>query len=188
MKCLAVLLLCAAAAFAQADRHSPEYRSADHKFAAIVSFESNPTPGGRTTVLTDREINAYFNEGGIQWPDGVSDVRLDFQPAVINGSAQVDFDKVTAKNREKSPMMALFTGVHTVRVQAQASAVHGRATIRVQSVSLDGLDIPRAALEFFVQHYLQPKYPEFDLDTTIGLPYRIETAIVGDHQITLIQR
>jgi hypothetical protein len=190
MKLAIVLLICSAAALAQTNnsQHSADYLSAEKKIAGIVAFQANPSTPGKTTVLTDPEINAYFAEGGVKWSDGVSDVKIDDQPAVINGSAQVDFDKVTANKRANSPLLAFFTGVHIVRVTAQAAAVKGRASIRVQSVSLDGLEIPRAALEFFVQKYLQPRYPEADLDTVFGMPDRIDSAIVGDRQITFVQK
>lgn len=188
MKIVLAFLVLLASAFAQSRSHSAGYISADRKIEAMVNYESNPRSNGLTTVLSDDEINAYFAEGGIKWSEGVSDVKISDQPAVINGSAQVDFDKITAKGRSNNPMLSFFTGVHTVRVTAQAAAVKGRASIRVQTVSLDGVEIPRQALEFFVQKYLQPKYPEADLDAVFGMPNRVDTAIVGDRQITFVQR
>lgn len=188
MKAALALLLLSACAFAQNAQHSNDYRSADKKIAAMDAYDAGTSRAGQATVLSDAEINAYFAEGGVKWPDGVSDVKIDDQPAVVNGSGQVDFDQVTAKNRSNNPMLALFSGVHTVRVTAQVAGIKGRASVKVQSVSLDGLEIPRAALEFFVQKYLQPKYPEADLDTVFGMPDRIDSAIVGDHQITFTQR
>jgi hypothetical protein len=189
MKIGFILLLLVASATAQNNaQHSAEYRSADRKIAAMDAYDAGASRAGRVTVLTDAEMNAFFAEGGVKWPDGVSDVKIDDQPAVVNGSGQVDFDKVTAKNRSSNPMLALFSGVHTVRVTAQLMGIKGRASVKVQSVSLDGLEIPRMALEFFIEKYLQPKYPEADLDTTFGMPDRIDSAIVGDHQITITQR
>jgi hypothetical protein len=188
MKTVLALLLLAASAVAQNPQHSAEYGSADRKIAAMDAYDAGASRAGHVTVLTDAEMNAFFAEGGVKWPDGVSDVKIDDQPAVVNGSGQVDFDKITAKNRSSNPMLALFTGVHTVRVTAQLAGIKGRASVKVQSVSLDGLEIPRVALEFFIEKYLQPKYPEADLDTTFGMPDRIDSAIVGDHQITFTQR
>lgn len=188
LRFLFLILVCAGllqSAFAQ---HSPAFLSADRKISAIVAYQASPSRGSLTTTLTDAEMNAYFAEGGIKWSEGVSNVKIYDQPAVVNGSALVDFDKITAKNRSSSPFLALFSGVHTVRVTAQAAAVRGRASIKVQSVSLDGLEIPRPALEFFVQKYLQPKYPEADLDAVFGMPDRIDTGIVGDRQITFVQK
>jgi len=187
MKFAFVLLLLFSSAFAVA-QHSRDYQSVEKKFAAITAFEANPVKGGAVTTISDAEMNAWLNEGGVKWSDGVSDVRMSTDHGVIHGSAQVDFDKVTAKARSNNPLMMVFTGVHTVRVTATAGGSKGRGRITVQSVSLDGLDIPKQALELFIEHYLQPKYPEVDLDTIIGLPYRIDTAVVGDGQITLTQK
>lgn len=188
MKMICTLLLLSACALAQNAQHSNDYRSAEKKISAMDAYAASTSRSGQMTVLSDAEINAFFAEGGVKWPDGVSDVKIDDEPAVVNGSGQVNFDKVTAKNRSSNPMLALFSGVHTVRVTAQVAGVKGRASVKVQSVSLDGLEIPRPALEFFVQKYLQPKYPEADLDTAFGMPDRIDSAIVGDHQVTFTQR
>ncbi|ABF42858.1 hypothetical protein Acid345_3858 [Candidatus Koribacter versatilis Ellin345] len=187
MKLAVAVFLIFSSVFALAQQ-SRDYLSAEKKFAAVTAFEANPVKGGSVTSISDAELNAWLNEGGVKWSDGVSDVRMSTDPGVIHGSAQVDFDKVTAKARTNNPLMMMFTGLHIVRVTATAAGSKGRGRITVQSVSLDGLEIPKQALELFIQHYLQPKYPEVDLDTIIGLPYRIDTAVVGDGQITLTQR
>jgi hypothetical protein len=115
-------------------------------------------------------------------------VRIDNQPGVTNGSAQVDFEKVTAKNRSNNMLLMIFTGIHTVRVRAEATGEKGRAHVKTELVSLDGLEIPPAAIELFVEKYLQPKYPEADLDAVFGMPNRVDAVTVGDHQVTFVQR
>ena len=187
MKFALAVILVLSSVFAVA-QHSRDYQTAEKKFAAMTAFEANPVKGGTITTISDAEFNAWFNEGGVKWSDGVSDVRMESEPGIVHGSAVVDFDKVTAKSRSNNPLMMVFTGLHTVRVTAQATGSKGRGRVIVQSVSLDGLDIPKQTLEFFVQRYLQPKYPEVDLDTIIGLPYRIDSAVVGDGRITLTQK
>lgn len=185
MKIVVALLILVATAFAQ---HSPDYQRAVKKFEAMDAYAATASPAGRTTVLTDAELNAYFAEGGVKFPDGVSDVRIDDEPGAAHGSAQVDFDKVTAKSRENNPLMGIFTGLHTVRVTASASGAKGRAHVVIQTVSLDGLEIPRAALEMFVEKFLQPKWPEADLDSVFGMPNRVDSVSVGEHQVTFVQR
>lgn len=154
----------------------------------MEGYASNPSKAGLVTILTQDELDAYFSEGGVKMPDGLSDTRLDFEPGVANGSAQVDFEKVTAKNRSSNPLLSLFTGIHTVRVTADAVGAHGRASVKIQSVSFDGIEIPRAALEFFIQKYLQPKYPEAGLDMVFAMPARVETATIGEGQVTFVQK
>ncbi|HEY3927414.1 MAG TPA: hypothetical protein VGL89_03475 [Candidatus Koribacter sp.] len=186
MKILAAFLLLLGIAVAQ--QHSPEYRSAERKLAAMDAYDANPAAAGLLTTLTDAEMNAYFAEGGIKWGDGVSNVRISTAPSTVHASAQIDFDKVTAKARSSNPLLGIFTGIHTVRITAQAAALHGRGSVKVQSVSLDGTEIPPAVLELFIVKFLQPKYPEADLDAVFGMPNRIDSATVGDHQITFAQR
>jgi hypothetical protein len=185
MKIVLALFLLVATAFAQ---HSPEYISAEKKLQAMDDYSSGTSHAGKTTVLTDAELNAYFAEGGVKLPDGVSNVRIDNQPGVTNGSAQVDFEKVTAKNRSNNMLLMIFTGIHTVRVRAEATGEKGRAHVKTELVSLDGLEIPPAAIELFVEKYLQPKYPEADLDAVFGMPNRVDAVTVGDHQVTFVQR
>jgi len=186
MKIVFAFLLLLGVAFAQ--QHSPEYRSAERKFAAMDAYAANPRGGGLVTTFTDAELNAYFAEGGVKWPQGISNVRIDDESSVVNGSALIDFDKITASSRSSNPLMALFTGVHTVHVTAKASGARGRARVTVQSVTLDGMQVPNAALEFFLVKFLQPKYPEADLDAVFGMPNRVDSASVGDHQVTFAQR
>jgi hypothetical protein len=58
----------------------------------------------------------------------------------------------------------------------------------VDSVSIDGVDVPRFVLELFVEKYLKPKYPTIGIDSELALPARVETATVGLHKVTLTQK
>jgi hypothetical protein len=58
----------------------------------------------------------------------------------------------------------------------------------VNSVVIDGIQIPRFVLEIFVEKYVTPRYPGVGLDSTFALPEKIETATVGSHVLTVAQR
>jgi len=58
----------------------------------------------------------------------------------------------------------------------------------VQTLTIDGVQVPRMAMELFVDHYLKPKYPNVGLDTRFRMPSRVDTAIVGRDEVTLTQR
>jgi hypothetical protein len=125
----------------------------------------------------------------VNLPEGVSNIRITSQPAVVNGDAEVDFDRLTASRTRNNPLLALFTGKHHVSVIAQAAAVGGVATVHVQSVAFDGVGIPRIALEYFAGRYLRPKYGNaIGMDSTFRLRSRIDTAILGSDQVTITQR
>jgi hypothetical protein len=182
---LAALLL---VAHGQAVKSSA-YLSAEHKFAFIAENGSRQHPSTRPTVVTANEWNAYINEGGVKLPDGVTSVRLTTQLAVIHGDAEVDSDRLTANRTRNNPLLQLFTGKHHVTAVAHASAIRGLATIQVDTVQFDGVEIPRFALEFFAGKFLRPKYGNaIGMDSTFPLKNRIDTAVLGPNQVTISQR
>jgi len=115
-------------------------------------------------------------------------VRLQAEPGIINGTARVDFDRVREGAHSTNPLLSIFSGVHEVLVATHAHGAGGQGYVHVDSVSLDGIEVPKFVLELFVEKYLQPKYPQIGIDSRFALPDRIDTATVGQHQITLTQK
>jgi hypothetical protein len=169
--------------------HSAAFISAQRKIDWMAQNGRSQSPSTRPTVVADDEWNAYINEGGVKLPDGVSNVRLTSQPAVIHGNAVVDFDRLTANRSRNNPLLTLFTGKHHVTATAQAAASRGVGVVRVEKVEFDGVEVPRFALEYFCDHYLRPKYGNaIGMDSTFRLHSRIDSAILGTGQVTIIQR
>jgi hypothetical protein len=185
---LVAMTLASLASYGQPS-HSRAYASAARKIAWLAENGRAQHPSTQPTVLTAPEWNAYLNEGGVKLPDGVSNVRLSSQPAVIYGDAEVDFDRLTANRTRNNPLLALFTGKHHVTCTAQAAAANGVGTVRVQSIAFDGAEVPRFLLELFSDRYLRPKYGNaIGMDSTFRLHNRIDTAILGTNQVTITQR
>jgi hypothetical protein len=148
--------------------------------------KSHPDP--KPTIITDAEANAYVAAGRVQLPQGVKSVKFSGTPGVITGNSRVDFDQLTASQRSSNPMLQIFSGVHDVQVVAHANAAQGQGHVQVDSVSLDGTEIPRFVLQLFVSHYLESRYPGVGLDSTFRLASRVDSARVGNHDVTLIQK
>jgi hypothetical protein len=190
-----VLLLLAAGALAtsltageQADDHSSEFRSMQAKLALLKQNAAKPHSDPKPIELTEREANAYFNEGGVKLPKGVSNLRVTSQPGVIEGHAQVDFEKIMEGKGSTNPLLSLFSGVHDVHIVAQAAGAAGTGTIRTQSASLDGIEVPQMVLQYFAQHYITPKYTNVGVTSTFKLPLRIDSAVVGAGEVQLVQK
>jgi len=162
--------------------------SADAKFRHIEENARRTPPDPAPTVLTEREINAYLASGRVQLPVGVRSVSFTGLNGIMNATASVDFDAITAKSRSSNPLLSLFSGIHDVHAVAHASGSGGQGQVHIDSIDLDGTAIPRIALQFFVDHYIRPKYPEVGLDSVFALPDRIDTARIGDHQLNLTQK
>lgn len=169
---------------------SQAFASAQRKIAWLQENGRNPHPSTRPTVLTAEEWDAYLNQGGVNLPNGVSNVRISSQPAdAVRANADVNFDRLTNNRTRNNPLLALFTGIHHVTVTAQASAAKGIATVRIQSVTFDGVTVPRIALEYFADRYLRPRYGNaVALDSTFPIRSRIDTAVLGPDRVTITQR
>ncbi len=162
--------------------------SAEAKFRHIEANARRNPPDQTPTLFSEREINSYLASGRVALPTGVRHVEFTGTPGIIDATAAVDFDQITAGKRSSNPLLSLFSGVHDVHAVARAKGSGGQAQIHITRIELDGVTIPRAALEFFLDRYVRPKHPEVGLDSTFALPYRIDLAIVGDHQLTLTQK
>ncbi|MFL6300292.1 MAG: hypothetical protein ACJ71N_06760 [Terriglobales bacterium] len=146
------------------------------------------TPDTAPTVLPDNEGNAYFAAGRVKLPASVQQVRYATTPGTVNAVARIDFDKLTQNSTSNNPLLSLFTGVHDVRVIADASAKSGTATVTAQSVEIDGIPVPRMALEYFVNKYLTSRFPNVGMTSHFKLPSKVDSATVGQAQVTVNQR
>jgi hypothetical protein len=162
--------------------------SLERKLQRIESNGASARPDQTPTELTEQEINTYFAAGRVQLPAGVKSVVFQGQPGVVTAITRVDFDEIKAGQGPSNPLLAIFSGTHDVQVVAHARGAGGQGIVNVDSVSLDGLEIPRFALQLFVEKYVQPKYPEIGLDSRFALPDRIDTATVGSHKLTITQK
>jgi hypothetical protein len=194
MKLAAIIFLgafCLAAAAARP--HAPAannsaVESMQRKLDRIQTNGEQANPRPLTTVMTEQEINAYVASGRVRMPKGVQSLRFSGQPGVIDSWARVDFDQLTAGQRSANPLLSMFSGVHDVAVTAHGSGSAGVANVHIDSVALDGVTIPDFALQMFVNHYIKPKYPNLGIDNRFQLPDRIDTAVVGNHQLTVTQK
>jgi hypothetical protein len=190
---LFVVLLAAVLVTSVAAGDSPADQAAladslQKKVDHLVENGKKEKPDARPTVFTDAEVDAYMNSGRLKIPDGISDIHLVTTVGEAVGTARIDFDKLTRDVRRSNPLWALFSGVHDVKVRCGVWGKDGMANVHVQNVWLDGREIPRYALEFFVERYLKPRIPEAALDSRFRMPSRIQTATVGRGKTTLLQK
>jgi hypothetical protein len=173
---------------APADNHTADYQAMQHKIAYLKQNAAKPHPDPKPTEFTEPEVNAYFNEGGVKLPKGVSHVRLTSQSAVLDAHAQVDFEAITQGRGANNPLYSLFSGTHDIHAVAQAMGANETGTIRVQSVELDGIQVPQFLLQLFVDRFVTPKYHNVGITSTFKLPLRIDSAIVGTGRVRLVQK
>lgn len=157
----------AALAFAPAG----DYSTAKRKIDLIESDRLRP--GARVT-LTTRELNDYVAH---EVPPGVRNTKLEIvSPGVAVASAMVDFGQVQrAQGHPPNWLMSkLLNGERPVRVTARIVSSQGQATVQVQRVEVSGLEIDGRTLDFLIQNFLIPMYPDAAVDRPFELGHRIE--------------
>ena len=121
-------------------------------------------------------------------PDGVKQVTFQFQPGTVTALTRVDFEEITKERHSWNPLLSLFSGVHDAEVAAHAEGSAGRVQVYIDSVMLDGVKVPRVALEMFIEKFVQPKYPTIRLDGDYKLPARLDTVHVSNHESSVTQK
>jgi hypothetical protein len=162
--------------------------SMDRKLQHIQRNGALAHPDPTPTELTEQEVNTYFAAGRVKLPTGVRSVHFASQPDVVTATARIDFDQLKAGRSSSSPLLSIFKGLHDVVVVAHARGIGHQGYVQVDSVALDGVEIPRFVLELFVEKYLRPKYPNIGMNSQFALPAKIDSARVGLHKVTVIQK
>ena len=160
----------------------------EEKLAYLQKNSVQRRPTSQPVQFTEQEINAFIAGGGLKLPTGVESLRFEGSPGVITTYARVDFDQVRAGSHSMNPLLSIFSGLHDVVAVAHGEAAHGEARIHIDSVSLDGVEVPNFALALFAQRFIQPKHPELGIDSRFTLPERLDSAGVGAHLLTVQQK
>jgi hypothetical protein len=155
-------------------------------FLTQNAIKAHPDP--RPTEFTELEVNAYLNSGKVDLPKGVTHPQLSGSDNHVTANARVDFDAFTEDQGSANPLMRLFSGTHDVEVNAQCVGIRGEGRVHIDSVAIDGISVPKAALDYFVQKYIKPKYPDLGIDSTFDLPARVDSAVIGAHKLTVMQK
>ena len=164
--------------------------SFQQKVEHIQANAKQPEPDPKPTHFSQEEINAYFSERRLpKMPEGVKSVRFELSPENVTAYTTVDFDELRRERNTKNPLLALFTGQHDVVVVAHTEpTTPGHVRVRVESVEIDGISVPKMALELFIDRFVKPKYPNVGLDEEYKLPARIASALIKQELGVIAQK
>jgi hypothetical protein len=144
------------------------------KLDLIQSGQAKP---GAVFRFTPAELNAWVR---VKAPSVITDGFRQPQLVLGNGEATatalIDFLKVRHANGiETNWLIAqLIQGEKLVKARASIQSAHGRATVHVVRVEVGGLAVTGAALDFLVQNFFLPFYPEAKIDEPFELAGNVD--------------
>ena len=159
-----------------------DYTSAKQKLDSI-EFE-RVRPGARIT-LSYAELNAYARK---EAPDGVRNPNLSVtSPGVATGSALIDFAKLerSTGNQPGWLMSKLLNGERPVSVTARIQTAAGRAAVAVDRVEISGISIDGKTLDFLIQNFLIPLYPDAVVGRPFELGHKVDHVTVSPAAVTI---
>jgi hypothetical protein len=153
---------------------TPEYLSAKRKLELI---ETGRVARASTIAFSHNEINAYARARVQETaPGAVRNPRVELKRDGAVGIALVDFAKLRAAQGEKPGRLLswLLSGEREVRVAVQLRAEAGRCQVDVERVDLSGVAIEGRALQFLIDNFLMPLYPDAKIGKPFELNHRVE--------------
>ena len=164
---------------------SNDYASAKQKFDSI---EADRLPSGARVRLTIPELNAWVVRAV---PAGVRNPRLRVSARdVATGVALIDFGKLerSAGLQPGWLMSKILEGERPVSITARIRSSAGRATVDVERVEVSGIVIDGRTLDFLIQNFLIPMYPDAMVGRPFALGHRIERFDVAPNAVTVLLR
>ena len=153
---------------------------AHQKFARIEAGKLLP---GTRVDLSATELNAWaVDEARIYAPGAARNIRLLLNDGAANASMTVDFLKLRRAATGEEPgwlMKNLFAGERQVTVIGRFESRNRRARVDVDRVEVSGVQIEGATLDFLIQNFLRPTFPDVKVDQWFTLGFRIDRFTVA---------
>lgn len=168
-------LLIAAVAASLALASKTDYASFQRK---VQQIEKKQVKAGSRIAFTTRELNAYLEQELRKLaPPGVRKPSAQLHGNNrASGTALIDFVKLRSA-QGKPPnwiVRQLLNGEHEVTVTTKLASGGGKMTVNVESVDIAGVPISGSVLDFMIQNYLLPNYPEAKVGKPFDLKYGMD--------------
>jgi len=178
-------VLAGAAALSAAD---PQAVAVQRRLDLIQEGKAKP---GSVFHFTPAELNAWVRmkvPSIIQ--DGFRDPLLQLGNGTASASARVDFIKVRhSEGVETSWLVAkLIQGEKLVTAKASIQSANGKATVHIIRVEIGGLAVTGAPLDFLVQNFLLPFYPDAKIDEPFELAGDVDRIVVTPAEVRVYIR
>ncbi len=172
------IVILALSAIAAAAAPDPLAQSVTRKLEIIQSNKAKP---GSVFVFTAAELNAWARvKAPAVVPEGLREPRLELGNGNATGYALVDFLKLRhAAGIETNWLISkLIQGEKRVKVTASIQSANGRATVHLERVEIGGLAVSGATLDFLIETFFRPIYPDAKIDEPFELSDRVDRITV----------
>jgi hypothetical protein len=167
--------------------------SLQSKLESIVRFGAIPRLETQSTVLHEREVNAYvwtYLMGDL--PPGVTSPRVEMVgDSVLRGSVVLDMDAYRASRAPAQGLdpLSLLSGRLTARVRGRLLTGDGVGRFEIEQADLAGIPLPATLVQRLLSHYSRtPDQPDgIRIDEPFDLPVSIREIRVQPREAVVVQ-
>jgi hypothetical protein len=152
----------------------PLVERVQHKLDLIQNGKAKP---GSVIVFSVAELNVWGRAKAKEVaPEGFREARLELGNGTATAHALVDFLKLRhAAGIETNWLVTkLIQGEKPLKVMATIQSAKGRATVHLTRVEIGGLAVSGAPLDFLIQTFFTPLYPDAQIDQPFVLSDGVE--------------
>jgi hypothetical protein len=152
----------------------PAAANVTRKLDIIQTGRAKP---GAVFVFTAAELNAWVKiKAPMVVPEGLREPRLEMANGTATGYALVDFLKMQygAGIETNWLISKLIQGEKRIMATASIQSANGRATVHLIRVEINGLAVSGATLDFLIDTFFRPLYPDAKIDEPFELSDRVE--------------
>jgi len=152
----------------------PAAANVTRKLDIIQSGRAKP---GAVFVFTAAELNAWVKiKAPMVVPEGLREPRLEMGSGTATGYALVDFLKMQhgAGIETNWLISKLIQGEKRIMASAGIQSANGRATVHLIRVEIGGLAVSGATLDFLIDTFFRPLYPDAKIDEPFELSDRVD--------------
>jgi len=149
-------------------------KSLQQKIDAIQNAENDPKhkPGATRVEASEAELESYLLYSLKEdIPAQVDSADVQLAPDTVALDTQITF----SSNATGNPVFdALVGGTHNLFVKGKLVARERRGKFDLLEVRVDGIPVPNVLIQSLIKRYVQPKYPDVDLNEPFDMPWGIQ--------------
>ncbi len=119
-------------------------------------------------------------------PEGIRNPRVELGNGTITATALVDFRKI---RHSTNPLIArLIEGERPLKIVVRLQSSAGRCTAFLTRVELSGVVLEGAVLDFLIQNFFEPLYPDAKINQPFDLGYNIDSIEARPQSIRVVMQ
>ena len=149
--------------------------------------QGKTSTGPERLELMEDDVNAWLNlvvQGRDQY--GVKEVQVNFLGGNrINGTAEIDMDKISLEGYSAQLFRNLLSGVQKVDVTGLLECENGKGQFSVEEAFLNGVSVPAVLVEQILSYVSTRQLPNVDITEPFNLPSDVRSVQVLEDRVVI---